>query len=379
MLKIGITGQPGFIGSYLYNTLGLQTAKFHRIPFEDSFFQNCDVLDEFVGQCDVIVHLAAMNRHHDPEIIYETNIRLVNQLIESMERTGKQPHVIFSSSIQEEQDNLYGKSKKVGRKLFETWAERNNGLFTGLLIPNVFGPFGVPFFNSVTATFCYQLNHNETPTIENDSVVKLIYVGEVVAEMIRHMEEGKEAFAPQQVTKTVVLPHSNALKVSELLAKLVEYKKAYYTNGTIPDLTSSFDRNLFTTFLCYLDHQRFYPAAFKKNVDNRGTFIETIKTLSGGQTSFSLTIPGITRGNHFHTRKVERFAVIKGKAKIELRRINTREVLTFELDGDNPAFVDMPIWHTHNITNIGTDELYTIFWINEFFNPADPDTYFEIV
>jgi UDP-2-acetamido-2,6-beta-L-arabino-hexul-4-ose reductase len=117
----------------------------------------------------------------------------------------------------------------------------------------------------------------------------------------------------------------------------------------------------------------------KLNADNRGSFIETIKINSGGQVSFSTTIPGITRGNHFHTRKAERFAVIKGRARIELRRIGTEKVMSFELEGSNPSFVDMPIWHTHNITNIGEEDLYTIFWINEHFNPEDTDTYFEEV
>jgi UDP-2-acetamido-2,6-beta-L-arabino-hexul-4-ose reductase len=122
-----------------------------------------------------------------------------------------------------------------------------------------------------------------------------------------------------------------------------------------------------------------FPFPLKLNTDERGSFVETIKLNSGGQVSFSTTAPGITRGNHFHTRKAERFAVIKGKAKIELRRIGTDKVLSFEMDGSQPSFVDMPVWYTHNITNIGKEELYTIFWINEHFNPDDADTYFEKV
>ena len=122
-----------------------------------------------------------------------------------------------------------------------------------------------------------------------------------------------------------------------------------------------------------------YPVKLSINTDDRGTFVETIKTQLGGQVSFSTTKPGITRGNHFHTRKIERFAVIKGKARIQLRRIGTNEVINFDLDGNEPSYVDMPIWYTHNITNTGEDELYTIFWINEFFDPNDPDTYFEEV
>jgi UDP-2-acetamido-2,6-beta-L-arabino-hexul-4-ose reductase len=122
-----------------------------------------------------------------------------------------------------------------------------------------------------------------------------------------------------------------------------------------------------------------YPVKLKMNTDDRGSFFETIKTQLGGQVSFSTTKVGITRGNHFHTRKIERFAVIKGKARIQLRRIGTSEVLNFDLDGNEPSYVDMPVWYTHNITNTGNEDLYTIFWINEFYDPADPDTYFENV
>ena len=167
--------------------------------------------------------------------------------------------------------------------------------------------------------------------------------------------------------------------MSELLKKLTDIKENYFESGIIPDLDKSFELNLFNTFLTYIDHQSFFPFHLKLNTDNRGSFVETVKLNSGGQVSFSTTNSGITRGNHFHTRKAERFAVIKGKARIELRRIGTKNKLSFELDGEKPSFVDMPVWYTHNITNIGKEELYTIFWINEFFDKTDPDTYFELV
>ncbi len=137
--------------------------------------------------------------------------------------------------------------------------------------------------------------------------------------------------------------------------------------------------NLFNTFRCYIDHDSRYPVKLVQHADPRGVFVETIKLGVGGQVSFSTTVPGITRGNHYHTRKIERFTVIKGKARIQLRKIGTDEVMDFYLDGNEPSYVDMPIWYSHNITNIGKDELYTQFWINEWYNPADGDTYFEEV
>jgi UDP-2-acetamido-2,6-beta-L-arabino-hexul-4-ose reductase len=374
--NIGITGQPGFVGTHLYNTLGLYPDEFVRIPFSDAFFDDPALLAGFVSQCDVVVHLAAMNRHNDPEVLYNTNIRLVQQLIDACNASLNTPHILFSSSTQEERDNLYGRSKREGRELLAAHATQNNASFTGMVIPNVFGPFGHPYYNSVVATFSHQLTHNEQPRIETDGLIKLIYVGELVHYIIARI---RDAAGKPPACETCHVPHTSEIKVSELLAKLTAFRDGYFERGEIPSLDLSFDRNLFNTFLCYADHRSLFPFQLKLNTDQRGSFVETVKLNSGGQVSFSTTLPGITRGNHFHTRKAERFAVIKGKARIELRRIGTSEVLSFDLDGSQPAFVDMPVWYTHNITNTGPDELYTIFWINEHYNQADPDTYFENV
>ena len=144
MIKIGITGQAGFIGTHLYNFFGLNK-EIIRVPFYDNYFDDPSRLEAFVGQCDAIVHLAALNRHNDPQTIYDTNIELVRKLISAMESTGNRPHVLFSSSTQEERDNVFGKSKREGRKLLADWSKRSGGAFTGMVIPNVFGPFGNPF------------------------------------------------------------------------------------------------------------------------------------------------------------------------------------------------------------------------------------------
>ncbi len=372
MKKVGITGQAGFIGTHLYNHLGLQPEEYVRIPFRDEYFQDPDVLDEFVSQCDVIIHLAALNRHNDPQTIYDTNLALVKKLISALERTGSKPHILFSSSTQEERDNVFGKSKREGREMLSGWAEKNNALFTGLIIPNVFGPFGNPYYNSVVATFCHQVTHNEQPRIEIDALLRLIYIDELAKTILKAIQEGYHINGYR-------VAHTSEHKVSDILNIINRFKSEYFDNGLFPQLNDSFETNLFNTFRCYMDIKSINPVALKMNTDNRGTFVETVKTELGGQVSFSTTKPGITRGNHFHTRKIERFAVIKGKARIQLRRIGTDEVLNFDLDGNEPSYVDMPVWYTHNITNTGSDELYTLFWINEFFDPADPDTYFEVV
>jgi UDP-2-acetamido-2,6-beta-L-arabino-hexul-4-ose reductase len=371
-MKVGITGQKGFIGSHLFNTLALFPNEFELINFDRDFFETEEPLDGFVVQCDVIVHLAALNRHNDPEEILRKNISLVETLICSLNRTRSKAHVLMSSSTQEQSDSPYGLSKKKGRELFVKWAAITGNKFTGLVIPNVFGPFGHPYYNSVVATFSHQISHGEVPQIKVDGTLKLIYVNELVAEII-------EIIRASTSNNSYIIEHTSTSKVSELLKLLKGFYSVYQVKGEIPEFKTEFALNLFNTYRCYMNLKEHFPVKFTKHSDDRGSFVEVIRLGVGGQVSFSTTVPGVTRGNHYHTRKVERFAVIKGKALIQLRRIGTDEVLDFYLDGNEPAYVDMPIWYTHNIKNIGDDVLYTNFWINEFYNPEDSDTFFEKV
>jgi UDP-2-acetamido-2,6-beta-L-arabino-hexul-4-ose reductase len=373
MIRIGITGQSGFIGTHLANTIYLFKEKYKLISFEDSYFQNKDLLEDFVKKCDVIVHLAALNRHSQPDEILKTNISLVELLIQALEETNSKPHLIFSSSIQEERENAYGSSKKKGRELFESWADRNNAAFTGLIIPNVFGSFGVPFYNSFISTFSHQLTHNQEPAIEIDAEVGLIYVDELIKQILKTIDNGGKG------NISVRLEETSRHKVSEILSMMEIFKKDYLELGIFPVLDTEFKINLFNTFRSYIDLKNHFPFKYKLNKDERGTFVEILKLHTGGQVSYSTTKPGITRGNHFHTRKIERFAVIKGKAEIAMRKINTKEIFKFNLSEDEPSFIDMPIWYTHNITNTGQSELITVFWINEFYDESDSDTYFEKV
>jgi UDP-2-acetamido-2,6-beta-L-arabino-hexul-4-ose reductase len=202
--------------------------------------------------------------------------------------------------------------------------------------------------------------------------LNLIYVGELVEVIIDNIR--KENNNP-----SYIVDFTAEAKVSELLALLKKYHSEYQVNGEIPTISNTFELNLFNTYRCYMDIKNHYPVKYTQHKDSRGSFVEVIRLGVGGQVSFSSTVPGITRGNHYHTCKIERFAVIKGKALIQLRRIGTDEVIDFYLDGDEPSYVDMPIWYTHNIKNIGDDILYTNFWINEFYDVDDADTYFEDV
>jgi UDP-2-acetamido-2,6-beta-L-arabino-hexul-4-ose reductase len=367
---VGITGQSGFIGTHLTNFLGIKKDLVKIIPCNRGYFSNPLQLSNFVSNCDVIVHLAAMNRG-DPQEIYECNVSLVRQLIESMEQTGCTPHVIFSSSTQETLDNAYGRSKAEGRCLFEAWAKKTGGKFTCLVIPNVFGPFGRPFHNSVVSTFCYQLTHDQQPKIEIDASLNFIYVGAVVNTIY-------SIITGTVHDPTVFLQPQATIRVSGILSKLKDYAHSYLERGIIPDVTDRFELDLFNTFRSYLEHSHF-PVIPECKKDDRGYLIELVKEKSGGQAFFSLTRPGVTRGNHFHARKIERFCVISGDALIRMRRIGTTEVVEYSVSGNNPGYVDIPLWYTHTITNVGTADLTTLFWTNELFDPENPDTYHENV
>ena len=368
MIKVCVTGSNGFIGWHLCRTLELDTNKFQLIEFNRDWFYENSSLDSVVSKCDILVHLAGLNRHSDESEIYNTNVDLAKRLTESFKRINFKGQVIFSSSIQEERNNAFGNSKKAARELLSNWANESGVKFHGVIIPNVFGAFGLPFYNSVISTFCHQLVNNEIPKIEIDATLNLIYINDLVKNIVKLFDK--------QSNDNIIIDHTDIYKVSEILELLIKFKNKYFENGQIPDFNNQFEINLFNTFRSYFNFNTHFPIKYKNNIDERGNFVEIIRLETGGQVSFSTTKKEITRGNHFHTRKIERFSVIKGKALIQLRKIGSTEVFDYYLSGEEPAYVDMPIWHTHNIKNIGEEELYTIFWINEFYDANDPDTYF---
>jgi len=379
MIKVGITGQGGFIGYHLYHTLGFSPTKFERINFKREYFNNINKLKNFVESCDIVIHLAALIRHKDSNIIENNNIELVNKLLHACDLAESKPKLFFASSTQEDLNTPYGISKKMASALFKDWSNKNNSVSKALIIPNVFGPFCKPFHNSVIATFCHQLVSNEEPKIEVDKELNLIFVNDLAVKIINCIDKAFDTNSIDISFSKINIDYTNSKKVSDVLIKLKSFKELYLVDGIFPNLSNSFDRNLFNTFLCYINFNLFFPYKLENNIDERGSFVETVKFHSKGQVSFSSTAPGITRGNHFHTRKAERFAVIRGKAQIEIRRIGSDKKESFFLDGSEPSFVDMPIWHTHKITNIGNSELYTLFWTNEYYDSKDPDTYFHEV
>jgi UDP-2-acetamido-2,6-beta-L-arabino-hexul-4-ose reductase len=245
-------------------------------------------------------------------------------------------------------------------------------------MPNIYGPFSKPNHNSFIATFCYKLSRGENPEIIINNTVSLKYISSlcdfIINDIKNHFKSNSIIIKEEKIQPDFTLDVKKILTILEL------FKTQYFDNGIIPNLSNTIEVSLFNTFTSFIDIQNYFPFLLKQNCDLRGSFVEVLKfDTSKGQFSFSTTKPGITRGNHFHTRKFERFIVIKGKAKVQLRRIGTDKIFSFVLDGNNPSYIDIPVWYTHNITNLGKTDLYTLFWINEWFNHNDSDTYFEDV
>lgn len=366
MITIGITGSKGLLGWHLRSFL-YHKENINVIPADRETFSDSKKLSDFVAASDVIVHLAGMNRGDEKQIV-ETNISLTDQLIETCETLNKKPFILFSSSTQIFKTTPYAYSKKTCSEHLLAWAKRSGGKFCNLVLPNVFGECGKPFYNSVVSTFCHQTATGNKPEILVDQEIELLHALRVAfrIEEIIHTEQTGD-----------VLVKGTPIGVTALLQKIQAFAETYQ-NGIIPAFSNFFDLDMFNTYRSYL-YPHNYPGALKVNSDQRGYLFEAAKSFNAGQTFISHTKPGITRGNHYHHHKVERFLVLKGKADIKIRKLFSDETQTFNVDGDQPQYVDMPALHTHNITNTGDTDLITLFWSHGIFDPQNPDTFIEKV
>ncbi len=369
-MKILISGYNGFLGKHLIRKL-----KCLKEEYEISFLTKADFksnnLINKISPNDIIFHFAGVNRDINDDEVYRKN-NLVNELLLSalikIKFKGK---LLFTSSTQEDSGTLYGKAKKNARLKFEEHSSSLGFKFFGIIAPNIFGPFCKPNYNSFISTFSSMIIDKKNPIIDVDKEVSLIYVGDFIDEIVTILN------TDNQVNFNKNLIHN--YNVSDILIKLNRFNDLYCNNGQIPSLNSHFDLCLFNTFRSHIDLDSFFPVQHQEFTDQRGSFSELSRTFSQGQTSFSITRKDEIRGNHFHTRKIERFSVIKGKAKIELREILSKKKFEFKLDGSQPSYIDIPVWHTHNIQNIGNEDLITIFWINEHYEEETSDTYLENV
>jgi UDP-2-acetamido-2,6-beta-L-arabino-hexul-4-ose reductase len=371
-LKVGITGYTGFIGYHLRYSLIHKYKGYEIIVLGKDDFNNSKKVDSFINQSEIIVHLAGINRHKNEDFIFSENLRLANTLIESIDKNKFQGKLVFASSIQQNTDTTYGHAKKQCSELFSRSSIKNNFQFINLIIPNVFGPFCKPNYNSFIATFCHNLINNIDLEVKSEASVPIIYIDSLIIIIINLFKDANNDQLIEVYEEYLVKPY----QVKEVLLR---FKNDYILNRIMPNFNNSFEKNLFNTLSTYLNIKQFYPLYNTKHIDERGFFSEVSKINGNAQFSYSITKENITRGNHFHTNKIERFTVIDGDALIKIRKIGSEEVIEFEIKENLPVSIDMIPWHTHNITNIGKKDLVTLFSINDFFDHETPDTYHETV
>lgn len=370
--RIVITGAGGLIGWHAAARLHAENCgagfRGETLPYDVTAlgragFNDDAVLEGAVADADAVLHFAGVNRASEGEL-EEGNPDLAKRLVAALAKTGSKATIVYANSTHSTADNPYGRGKKRAADVCAAHASAQGTAFVDLILPHIFGEGGRPFYNNVTGTLCQQIADGETPTVNPDGKVELVHSGEaaqtaidlgLAGNSVQHRMQGKPIGIPA------------------LLEKLQGFH-ALYTSFIYPDLSDPFDVALFNTYRQHLypDH---FPRAVKVNTDARGRLFEAAKGGGGGQSFISWTEPGVTRGEHFHLHKVERFLVVEGQANISMRKVLTDEVHSFDVTGDAPAYVDMPTLWTHNITNTGDKPLVTLFWTHDIFDPSAPDTF----
>lgn len=364
MSGYAVTGAQGFLGWHLRSAVQEAGVPVTAVPVGEGF--DPAQATAAVDGSDRAIHIAGVNRATDDEVS-AGNIGFAEQLASALRAAATPPPVVvYANSTQSTNGSVYGEAKARAAEVLAAAASDIGAEFVDVQLPNLFGEHGRPFYNAVTATFSHLIASGESPVVDNDKELTLLHAQNAVDLLTGAVS--LESLAELQQAETV----------SGLLARLQGYAELY-NRGEIPSIASDFDRDLFNTYRSYTFPAQ-TPIDLTRHADARGSFFEIIRSHGGpGQSSFSTTVPGVTRGDHYHRRKIERFSVLQGRARISLRRLYSEEVVSFEVSGDAPGAVDMPTMWAHNITNIGDDVLYTSFWTNDIFDPAHPDTIAEAV
>ena len=364
-MNVLVTGANGFIGKNLVVRLQEEKINFTTLISTDS---DSD-LETRLTTCDFIVHLAGVNRAANEDDFRKGNVGLTNKIVDILQKHNLKTPVIFSSSIQAEMDNAYGSSKRFSEDVLTELSEKNGNLVYNYRLPNVFGKWCRPNYNSAVATFCFN-TINEIPIrIDNaDATIKLVYIDDVVNEFIDVITRKTDIAEDAEPTVAPIYE----ITVEGLAKQLASFKESR-SSGVINQVGTGLVRALYSTYISYLAPSQFdYP--LQKNEDARGVFVEMLKTKDSGQFSFFSAHPGITRGGHYHHSKNEKFLVVKGKAKFGFRHIISNEVFELYTSGDDPQVVEtVPGW-SHDITNVGDEEMYVMLWANEIFDRDNPDT-----
>ncbi len=382
-MKVLVTGAGGFVGKNLCATLyniADGKDKSHNIETDITVLEydidtDPALLDVYCSECDFVFHLAGVNRPQNTEEFMEGNFGFTSTLLETLKKHNNKCPIMISSSIQAALQNPYGLSKKAGEDLMFSYSKETGANVLVYRLPNVFGKWCRPNYNSAIATFCNNVA-NDLPIQVNDRSVNmtLVYIDDVVDELIRALKglENRDG-------DYCKVPVEHKITLGEIVDLIYSFKEQPNTL-VVPEISlGSFEKKLYSTYLSYLPKEKVsFP--LKMNVDARGSFTELLKSEKCGQISVNISNPGITKGQHWHNTKWEFFIVVSGKGLIQQRKIGTQEVLNFEVSGEKIEAVHMLPGYTHNIINLSdTEPLVTVMWANESFDPDKPDTFFEVV
>ena len=378
-MNILVTGANGFVGKNLCATLNAIkegadqsfaiSSKLNL--FEYDVDSDPALLDEYCAKADFVFNLAGVNRPKEQEEFMAGNFGFASTLLAMLKKHNNKCPVVLSSSTQAALENPYGQSKKAGEDLFFQYSKETGAKVLVYRFPNVFGKWCRPNYNSAVATFCYNIAHDLPIRINDGSVMmKLVYIDDVVTELI-HALEGKPSACAGGFC---AVPIEHTIKLGEIADLIVSFR-ASRESRSVPDMSDAFSQKLYATYLSYLPEDQFsYPLSM--NADARGSFTEIIRTPERGQFSVNISKPGITKGNHWHHSKNEKFLVVSGRGVIRFRKVGEEKVLEYFVSGDKMEVVDIPTGYTHNIENLGDTDMVTFMWASECFNPEKPDTYF---
>lgn len=369
-MKVLITGANGFIGKNLVQELitqkGIEIYKF-------DINSSVEDLVKYAKQCDFVFHLAGVNRSEHKDAYMEGNFGFTNDLLSLLKEHNNICPILISSSIQAEYDNPYGRSKKAGEELLFKYGRETGAKVLVYRFPNVFGKWCKPNYNSVVATFSHNIANGLPITINDpNTLMNLVYIDDVVHELIRALYNNENRIDDYCYVEPV-----HSIKLGEI-AQLLNSFKISRENHEIPKMDEPFVKKLYSNYLSYLSKNDF-SYDLKMNTDNRGSFTEFIKTVDRGQVSVNIAKPGITKGNHWHNTKIEKFLVVSGNGVIRFRKIDEDEVIEYYVNGEKLQVLDIPPGYTHNIENLGDTDMVTIMWANEQFDSEKPDTiYLEV-
>lgn len=366
-MKILITGANGFVGKNLVAELNNQGYKNLYLYDVDS---DHELLNEYTKTCEFVFHLAGVNRPQDDEEFMRGNFGFTSKLLTLLEKHQNKAPILVTSSIQAQKDNAYGKSKKAGEDLIFKYGKENGVQTMIYRLPNLFGKWSRPNYNSVVATFCHNIARDIDIQIhDREAQLTLCYIDDVLDEFMRAL---KGNALQNGLFYDVDVKHS--IKLGDLGDIIMSFRSSR-ENLYVPNMGSELERKLYSTYLSYLEEDGF---AYNLNMheDERGSFTEMLRTDERGQVSVNVSKPGITKGNHWHHSKNEKFLVVKGKGLIRFRKIGTDKVIEYSVSDSNLQVVDIPTGYTHSIVNIGDEDMVTVMWASECFDPEKPDTYF---